>query len=132
MYPHLSGYEVSKLANILHTKELARRLAQYKISANAVHPGGVDTDIWKGMAIKWPSWFCFLVRLFVKPVLIDAHAAAQTIIYLAVDDKVSGITGRYFQKCSIARESIQAKSLAAAKKLWDVSAFLTGDRKSVV
>ncbi|CAD5124704.1 DgyrCDS12967 [Dimorphilus gyrociliatus] len=126
LYPHLSGYEISKLANILHAKELARRLAQFGVSANAVHPGGVDTELWKGMAYKWPPWFCFLIRMMVKPVLIDANAAAQTIVYAAVDDRVKTITGRYFEKCSLARESIQAKSLSVAKKLWEVSSFLTG------
>lgn len=120
-YNEAVAYANSKLANILFTDELARRLAGTGVTANAVHPGGVRTrwgDTGSGL-------FRFAIRL-ARPFLISAEAGAETLVYLAADPVVSGQTGQYWYKKAIRRKAPRAQDAAAAARLWQVSAVLTG------
>ena len=91
------------------------------MTANAVHPGGVRTrwgDTGSGL-------FRFAIRL-ARPFLISAEAGAETLVYLAADPVVSGQTGQYWYKKAIRRKAPRAQDAAAAARLWQVSAVLTG------
>lgn len=121
-YFGMKAYARSKLANVLFTYELARRLASSQVAVNAVHPGHVATDMWKsnfpviGPVLKWVMGFFALTP----------EEGADTVIYLASSPEVEGITGEYFAH----REAVPSLPLsydeAVAQRLWAVSAELTG------
>ena len=119
-YNWLKAYSRSKLANILFTRELAKRLASTSVTANCLHPGLVATSIGRGG---------FLPNLFMKlgrPFLISPAKGAETSIYLATSPEVESVSGRYFDKSAEAEPSEAARSDADAARLWDVSARMTG------
>ncbi len=120
-YSTWMGYSLSKLENILFTIELARRLHGSGVTANCLHPGGVATNIFghAGTLAK-------IVTTLARPVLISPEKGAQTQIYLATSPEVEGISGEYFDKCRVATPSPQAQDRQAARRLWDISAALTG------
>ena len=114
------AYAQSKLANILFTYELARRLPA-NITANALHPGLVATNFALGNGLLGK-----LARLSLNPISISPQAGAQTIIYLATSPQVEGITGKYFEDCRPYRSSPASYDEATARRLWEVSEELTG------
>ncbi len=120
-YSTWMGYSISKLENILFTKELARRLEGTGVTANCLHPGGVATNIFShgGAFIKYAT-------MLARPLMISAEKGAETQIYLATSPDVTGITGEYFDKCRVAKPSPQAEDMETARRLWDVSAKLVG------
>jgi NAD(P)-dependent dehydrogenase (short-subunit alcohol dehydrogenase family) len=115
------AYARSKLANLLFTYELCRRLEGSRVAVNALHPGQVATDIWRtdfsffGPAIKW-----FMERIALTP-----EQGADNTIYLASAPEVEGVTGKYFVK----REAVPSSPLSydkeVARKLWEVSEKIT-------
>lgn len=120
-YFGMKAYARSKLANIVFTYELARRLTGSQVTVNALHPGHVATDIWKtnfsfiGPALKW------VMGLFA----LTPEQGADNSIYLASSPDVAKITGRYFVK----REPVQSAPISCdekvAQKLWEISEKLT-------
>jgi NAD(P)-dependent dehydrogenase (short-subunit alcohol dehydrogenase family) len=122
-YKMLGVYGRSKLANILFTRELARRLAGTGVTANCLHPGAVATrfgDSSGGMLRRLLP----MLRLF----FISPEQGADTIIYLASSPEVEKTTGEYFVKRKITAPSVAAQDDAAAKKLWEASETLAGER----
>jgi retinol dehydrogenase-14 len=117
-YSGWRAYGQSKLANILFTLELARRLQGTKVTANAVHPGfvasnfGMDGQRTPIMQVGWQ-----VARLFAR----SPEAGAQTSIYLASSPEVEGVSGVYFANRKPAFTSGAARDLAAARRLWVVS-----------
>lgn len=112
----------SKLANILFTYELARRLKGTGVTANCLHPGAVAT----GLVEKdpnYPSIMRFLYKLF-KPFLKSPEKGAETSIYLASSPEVEGITGKYFVNKKEAKSSKESYDETLSKQLWEVSAKL--------
>jgi NAD(P)-dependent dehydrogenase (short-subunit alcohol dehydrogenase family) len=103
------AYAQSKLANVLFTRELARRLPT-GVTANAVHPGVISTGLWRNM--PWP------VRAMAKAVMGSAETGAEPLVKLAVAPELEGVTGRYFDKLEEARPSDAALDSAAAERLW--------------
>ncbi|VEN53319.1 unnamed protein product [Callosobruchus maculatus] len=96
-YNAFDAYAQSKLANILFTKELAKKLEGTGVTVNAVHPGIVDTELWRHMSF-YKSWISTIfLRPFVWPFVKNAKQGAQTVIYLALDDEVKNVTGKYFR-----------------------------------
>ncbi len=113
-------YGRSKLMNILFTIELARRLKGTGITVNALHPGFVGSRIAnKGWAIDW-LWA--VVKLFV----LSPAQGAETPVYLASSPAVAGVSGDYFYKKKPIRANALAYDAGAAKRLWQVSAEMTG------
>lgn len=104
------AYGNSKLALNLFTRELARR--EPGISVNAVHPGGIATNIWRSApaAARW----------ILERVLPSAEVGARPVIRLASDPDVA-VTGRYFDKMREAEPSAAAQDDAAAARLWDIA-----------
>ncbi len=122
-YRGFAAYSRSKLANILFTRELARRLDGSNITVNALHPGFVDSRFGRdGDTRRW-----FEVAYRVGSVMaITPEAGAQTSVYLASSPDVDGITGEYFYKGRPAKVSSAALDNVAATRLWAASEILVG------
>jgi NAD(P)-dependent dehydrogenase (short-subunit alcohol dehydrogenase family) len=120
-YVGMKGYARSKLAMILFTYELARRLGDSGATVNALHPGHVATNIWKtdfgliGPALKW------VMGLFA----LSPEQGADNSIYLASSPDVEGITERYFVKREPAHSSPLSYDKGVAQRLWEISENLT-------
>jgi len=120
-YRGFGVYSRSKLANVLFTRELARRLEGTGVTANSLHPGFVATrfgDNNRGISSS--------VIGFLKKFAITPEKGAETIIYLATSDEPASMTGRYFVKCRVATPSKQAQDDEAAKRLWQATMRLAG------
>jgi NAD(P)-dependent dehydrogenase (short-subunit alcohol dehydrogenase family) len=117
----LKVYGRSKLMNILFTRELARRLQGSGITANSLHPGFVATRFGDS-----GSGLLALALKGAKLFALTPHQGAQTLIYLASSPEVATVTGEYFHKCKPATPSRQAQNDTDAKRLWEVSAQLSG------
>jgi len=116
-------YCATKLANVLFTRELARRWADTKMTANAVHPG------WVGSNFGREGDMGFLIGLGMtlgRPFALSSANGARTSVYLASSPDVDGVSGQYFYKCRVISPSAAALDDAAAARLWDVSAAMTG------
>lgn len=112
------AYGQAKLANILFTHELARRLAGSNVTANCLHPGFVAS----GFAMNnLGGVIRSTARLVIRPIQISPEQGAQTSVYLATSPDVEGVSGEYFSKSKIARSSAASYDDAAAKRLWEVS-----------
>lgn len=120
-YNRFSAYGQSKLANVLHTNELARRLKEdgVDITANSVHPGAITTNLFRNI-----SFFSGLVGLLGKYVIKNVEQGAATTCYVALHPHVKGLTGSYFADSNVAQASSQAVNTELAQKLWDFSSDL--------
>jgi retinol dehydrogenase 14 len=116
------AYRRSKLALVLFTYELARRLQGTGVTSNCLHPGAVRTKMWSQAGA-----FTLLFRLF-SIFMISAEKGAETSIYLASSPEVGGVSGKYFVKKMQRRSSETSYDEAVAKKLWDISLGMTGLR----
>ena len=122
---HYSGaraYNQSKLANVLFTYELARRLQGSGVTANALHPGVVST----GFGAEDPGLTQRLLVPLLRPFLSDPARGAATSIRLASAPELEGVTGRYFTNGSPKRSSARSRDEDVAARLWQVSADLVG------
>ncbi|KAJ4705996.1 short-chain dehydrogenase TIC 32, chloroplastic-like [Melia azedarach] len=117
-YNRFSAYGQSKLANVLHTNELARRLKEdgVEITANSVHPGAITTNLFRHV-----NFFSGLVGLLGKYVIKNVQQGAATTCYVALHPQVKGITGKYFADSNIAQASSEAVNTDLAQYLWDFS-----------
>jgi NAD(P)-dependent dehydrogenase (short-subunit alcohol dehydrogenase family) len=120
-YSGFSVYGESKLCNILFTRELARRLAGTGVTANCLHPGFVATRFGDASG----GFMSLAIRL-AKNFALSPEQGAQTIIYLASSPDVEGKSGGYYAKSKLATPSKAAQNDASAKRLWDVSAKISG------
>ncbi len=114
------AYKLSKLCNILFTYELARRLEGESITANALHPGLVRTNIARNNGLLGR-----VVNFFIGVRGIAADRGAETPVYLAASPEVEGVTGRYFVDCRPTSSSGISYDAELAGRLWDMSASLT-------
>ena len=119
-YQIMRAYGRSKLAAVLFTRELAKRLEGTNVTVNALHPGTVATSIWDRAPAYTRPIFSVAKRLF----MISPEAGAETIVYLATSPEVEGKTGLYFEKNRAKFPSRLAQDDAVAKRLWDESARL--------
>lgn len=114
-------YSKSKLANVLFTRELARRWAETGVTANAVHPGFVASRFGRdgdgGTVTDW-------VLTALKPFALTPEQGAATQVYVASALELDGITGGYWAKSAPATPSAAAQDDAAAAQLWEVSSAL--------
>jgi NAD(P)-dependent dehydrogenase (short-subunit alcohol dehydrogenase family) len=117
-YRGLTAYGRSKLANILFTRELARRLAGTGVTANCHHPGFVATRI----ADNNSGLFRIGAGIAKRLLAISPEKGAQTMVYLASSPEPVGISGGYFVKSRPATPTAAAQDDAAARRLWEESA----------
>jgi len=121
-YSGQTAYNQSKLASVMFTYELARRLVGTGVTATALHPGVVST----GFGAEDPSRIFKLVVPFYRPFMKTPRQGAATSIYLASSPEVSGVTGQYFDRRRPKPSNKASYDLAAATRLWQVSADLVG------
>jgi len=114
----------SKLADVLFTYELARRLEGTGVTVNCLHPGMVATSL-VDKDKDFPMFFKLLYKLS-KPLMKSPAKGAETTLYLASSPEVEGITGQYFVNKKISPSSPESHDTQLAQRLWDVSAQLTG------
>jgi retinol dehydrogenase 12 len=114
-------YSVSKLANVLHAQELARRLDGVGVTAYALHPGTIASDIWR--RVPWP------VRPLMKRRMRPPEEGARTSLYCATSPEVAGESGRYYDACR-RKEASAVTTAARAEELWSRSVAWVADGAS--
>ena len=120
-YNFMRAYGRSKLANVMFTFELSRRISESSVTVNAVHPGLVGTNM--GSNIGW------LVKLFLpmfRLFSLSPEEGAETSVYLASSPEVEGVSGKYFYQKRAIPSSPSSLDEEKARQLWEVSARMTG------
>jgi retinol dehydrogenase 12 len=113
-YGSRAAYAQSKLANVLHTFALARRLAATRITVNCLHPGVVATNL-------LPRWLQ-LIKPLISRIILDAERGARTTLYLALSNEVAGVSGQYFdENQAVQPAAAAANDLELQEALWQAS-----------
>lgn len=122
-YHVAKAYGQAKLANVLFARELAERLKPRGITVNCCHPGAVATS----MGVDRDTGFGKTVTRMLKPIFLTPEEGARTAIYLATSPDVTGVTGKYFYRCKMAKTSRFAKDRKLARQLFLLSENITGE-----
>jgi NAD(P)-dependent dehydrogenase (short-subunit alcohol dehydrogenase family) len=118
-YLGTSAYARSKLANVLHTLALARRLAGLGVTVNCLHPGVVATNL-------LPRWLQ-AIKPLISWVMFDAERGAHTTLHVALASELNDVSGRYFDEHQIERQpSVLARDVELQDRLWMQSAEWVG------
>lgn len=125
-YNGWQAYANSKLANIMFTYELARRLEGSGVTANCVHPGVIRTGLMRNVSIALHGLWS-LLRAFFK----DADKGADTPLYLATAPEVANVTGKYFRYRKPTGTSAESNDRDVQRRLWETSENLSGIRSSI-
>ena len=120
-YNPIQAYGRSKLANILFTYELSRRLVGTHITVNALTPGLVATNIWKRY---W--WMTLVINPVIQFIAQKPMEGAKTSVYLATSPEVDGVTGKYFAYQQPILTDPITYDVATARRLWQMSLELVG------
>jgi NAD(P)-dependent dehydrogenase (short-subunit alcohol dehydrogenase family) len=125
-YNAVRSYGQSKLAQIMFTFELARRLQNTSVTVNCVHPGAVRTHLGDeggivGLGIK-----------LIRPFVMSPEKAARALVLVATSPALENVSGKYFFKDKIKESSKESRNEEEAKRLWDVSLELTGLSKAKI
>lgn len=121
-YSGQRAYNQSKLANVMFTYELARRLDGTGVTATALHPGVTSTSF--GSEDTARGWAPLIAAM--RPFMKRPARGAETSIYLASSPEVAGVTGQYFTDRKPANAHVSARDLVVAARLWQASADLVG------
>lgn len=120
-YSRRLAYQQSKLANVLFTRELARQLNGTGVTVYALHPGVVQTELFRHI---------FFIDSYIAQILLVPFAwqflktpiqGMQTTLYCALASELEGISGKYYSDCAEKEPSLEAQDDAIAKRLWDIS-----------
>jgi dehydrogenase/reductase SDR family protein 13 len=105
------AYAVTKLMNVLHARELARRLAGTRVTTSSLHPGAVASNVWRALPgpLQW----------FGKLFMLSNEDGAMTTLYCATAPELSAVSGRYYYRCREVRPNPLATDPALARELWD-------------
>jgi retinol dehydrogenase 12 len=125
-YSGTAAYSRSKLANVMHTFALARRLSGCSaVTVNCLHPGVVATNL-------LPPWLR-LIKPMLSPNIIDAERGARTTLYLALSRDVAGVSGRYFDEFQKEQRAAElAYDVTLQEKLWEASERWVGSQTAPV
>lgn len=121
-YRWLRVYAQSKLANILFTQELARRIEGSGTTVNALHPGGVST----GLGSNSGGLLHKLIKGLMSPFMKTPERGAETSLYLATSPDVASMSGEYYKNCRVTRLPPAARDAETARRLWQLSEEMTG------
>lgn len=116
----MKAYGLSKLCTIMFTRELARRMKDTSVTANALHPGVVSTQL-----ADEANWMMKLFYFIGKPFMKSPATGAKTPVYLAVSDEVKGVNGKYFRNKKEVKPAEIALDDELTNKLWEISEELT-------
>src|SRR5438309_1477698 len=119
-YGGWKAYGQSKLALVLFTHQLAKKLQGTGVTVNAVHPGTVATNIWS-RPLGPVGFIMALPKLFMT----SPAQGAETIVYLASSPEAKGLNGEYVEKLKVKKSSDESYNEEIALRLWDISAKLT-------
>jgi NAD(P)-dependent dehydrogenase (short-subunit alcohol dehydrogenase family) len=125
-YRGFTSYGRSKLANVLFTYELARRLEGTGVTANCLHPGVVRSGFGQNANNGWLGIFFKTFYTVAVPFSKSNAEGAETSIYLASSPEVEGVTGKYFADCAETPSSVASHDVEAQKRLWEISEEMTG------
>jgi len=123
VYEPEMGYGHSKLANVLFSLELARRLEKTNATSNALRPGVIMTNLGRHL----PQWQIIVSRLFGWLFMKSLAQGTATTCYVATYPALNKTSGHFFEHCSPHRPGGHTENTDMAKRLWDVSAELTAD-----
>ena len=118
-------YGQSKLANLLHAKELAKRLNNTGISVYVLHPGVIATELTRHIA-NWLGPFKTPYNKIVEFIAKDPFHGAQTSLYCTLEDSIGHQSGLYYSDCDVKTPKKQGQDMEAAKKLRELSFNLVG------
>ena len=121
-YSGQRAYNQSKLANVMFTYELARRLEETGVTATALHPGVTRT----GFGADDPNLMMTPIIAVLRPFMKSPMRGAKTAVFLASSPEVDGVTGRYFADRKARKSQDSSYDAATTAQLWDVSAELVG------
>jgi NAD(P)-dependent dehydrogenase (short-subunit alcohol dehydrogenase family) len=122
-YKFMGAYGASKLANILFTREAARRWEADGITVNCLHPGFVATRLGRdGDGGRIGDIVAPILRPFAK----TPERGARTSVFVATSPTIEGVTGKYFVNSAVKNPNAKAQDDAAAARLWDMSAAMVG------
>ena len=122
-YVPFAFYGQSKLANLLMSNELARRLEGGRATSNAIHPGIIMTPLMRNISDTRAT----LTGILSWPISRSVEQGAATQCYVAASPALEGVNGRYFADCNPARMSAHAKNPELASRLWAVSEELAAE-----
>ncbi|XP_046443813.1 retinol dehydrogenase 12-like [Daphnia pulex] len=125
-YTPVRAYCQSKLANVLFTQELARRLEGTGVSVFAVHPGAVQTELARHINESMNSCVDGTLHFVSRYVFKTPEMGAQTSIYCATEESLTELSGHYFSDCAKKKPAKQANDKKAAERLWKMSEELVG------
>ena len=117
------SYSQSKLANVLFTRRLAYRLMGTNVTANAVHPGFVNTGFSRN---NGPLARTMMV--ITRPIQRQDSKGSETLVWAAISEQADGITGEYLYDCKPRKTSKRADDMVAAERLWDISEDMTATK----
>ena len=123
-YSAFDAYFNSKLANVLFTRVLSKRLEGSHVTANSLHPGVSRTELARHTIYSGAIFFPLVWYVLKTP-----EQGAQTAIYCAVAEEMEGVSGKYLADCAITEPSEGAQDDDAAGKLWDLSLKMVGLEK---
>jgi NAD(P)-dependent dehydrogenase (short-subunit alcohol dehydrogenase family) len=125
-YSMFPVYSQTKLANVLFTLELQRRLSGTSVTANCLHPGNVLTEVTRNL----PAWINFIhgnmIYYLELPFMKTMPMGAYTSLHVATSPDLRGVGGQYFVHCAAQTPSEAALDRTSARRLWDFSAKLVG------
>lgn len=127
-YVRGDAYNQSKLANVLFTLELSKRLSDTGVTVNALHPGVVHTELGRHMDNQF-SLMGTIARTALGPFFKNSKDGAQTTIFAALDPDLEKVTGKYFSDCKIKSVAHAGRDSEMAKWLWNESEKWTGLKK---
>ncbi|EDW89216.1 retinol dehydrogenase 12 [Drosophila yakuba] len=125
-YDRKMAYCQSKLANILFTRELAKRLEGTKVTVNALHPGVVNTELFRNTPFLGSRFGKFIIAPLIWIFIKTARNGAQTTLYTALDPSLENVSGRYFSDCKPKHVGSAAQYDDDAEFLWAKSEKWTG------
>jgi len=122
-YVPFTFYGQSKLANLLMSNELSRRLEGSPASSNAIHPGIIHTPLMRNIS----DFRAVVSKIVSWPFSKNVERGAATQCYLATAPALEGVSGHYFADCNPARKSAHGRNPELASRLWQVSEELAAD-----
>ena len=125
-FSSMKVYGMSKLANILHAKELSSKLKDDGISTYSLHPGSINTDFGRHIQEDYPKCFTACVMPIFIWVMKTPWHGAQTTLYCVLEDSIENESGEYYSDCAKATPSAHAQDEETAKKLWEMSEEIVG------